>query len=106
VESSAPINTASRYLPISTNYDHFYIVHEWIPCAHSSTPSMRWRRFTNGSSGGYTTVTKTTSSYCDGYVNATNWTFNGSSGGYIQMVDNYPTSPAGIRVTADYLWYH
>jgi hypothetical protein len=36
-------------------------------------------------------------------VNVTNFNFYGSDGGYIQMVDNYPS--AGYWVTGDYLYY-
>jgi hypothetical protein len=100
---AAPENTAAFYLPISANFDHFYRVYEWISSLHTTTPSMKWRRYPHGTGGGFSSCTRGISGYSNSYVNVTNFNFYGSDGGYIQMVDNYPS--AGYWVTGDYLYY-
>lgn len=104
VTSATPVNHASWYLPVSTNYNHYYHVHTFIPCdAHSSAHSMKFRRFENGSGGGFVSLTRTIDGYCDSFLNADNHNYNGSpNGGYIQMDDN---SGVGFWAPAGWLWY-
>lgn len=101
--SSTPVNTASWYLPISTNYNHYYSLHEFIPCHHASSHAWKFRRYANGTGGGFVTITRSTLGYCDSQLNVDNATYNGSAGGYIQLIDN--TGGGGYTVAACWLRY-
>jgi hypothetical protein len=100
--SSTPVNTASWYLPISTSYNHFYVVEAFIPCDHQSTHAWKYRRYPNGTLSGFTVISRTTEGYCDELLGADIATYNGSNGGYIQLTDNEGT---GYVVAACYLYY-
>lgn len=102
--SPTPVNTASWYLPISTNYNHAYSLFEFVPCQHASSHAWVFRRYANGTGGGYVTVTRSSYGYCDLLLVVDAATYNGSNGGYIKIVDNTGTC-SGCNISACWLYY-
>lgn len=103
---SVPINTLSWYLETTASYNHYYRVYDFIPCdGHASAAQAKFRRYPHGTLGGFSTVTRGLSGYCNSYMNVTNYTFYGAEGGCIQMIDVIGNGYAGEWLPGDYLYY-
>ncbi len=102
------VNWSAWYLPVSTSYNGYYAVGVWLACndAHYTNNAVRYKRYAYGTAAGSTQtyVVDQTVPTCGStnYMTSSAY-FQGSSGGYMRMVDKSKDYPKPAN--ADYLQY-
>ena len=99
--SSTVQNRAFWYLPISTSYNGGYNVRIWNDCdTHFRNTDVRYQRWAYGTTGGVTETWRFNQggSPCDSIHHVGQGYFQGSSGGYVRLIDRSgdTTRPIGV----------